>query len=149
MEVLEGAKAKCLIIVPFKGIIRALDTELKKAGRTVAVVNGDVPIAARKKIFTAFKTEDEPHDLLCHPKVMAHGLNLTEADLLVSYAPIYGNDDWSQVIQRFNRAGQKNKMTIARIAAHPLEWDIYKSLDADGMTQQTIMNLYRRVIESP
>jgi hypothetical protein len=146
MEILEGARAKCIIVVPFKGIIRDLEKELRRAGRSVAVINGDVPLAARKKIFTAFKTEDEPHDLLCHPKVMAHGLNLTEADLVACYAPISGNEDWSQVIERFNRAGQKNKMTIARIATHPMEWDIYKALDADGFTQQTIMSLYRKVI---
>ena len=115
----------------------------------MGVINGDVAIGVRKKIFTAFKTETDPHVLLAHPKVMAHGLNLTEADLLVSYAPIYGNDDWSQVIERFNRAGQKNKMTIARIAAHPLEWEIYKRLDADGVTQQSIMDLYRKVIQAP
>lgn len=146
LEVVQTAVAKVIIIVPFKGIIRALETELKRANYTVGVVNGDVAANARKKIFTAFKTETDPHILLAHPKVMAHGLNLTEADLLVNYAPIYGNDDYSQVIERFNRAGQKNKMTIARIAAHPIEWDIYKSIDADGMTQQSIMNLYRKVI---
>jgi hypothetical protein len=30
-----------------------------------------------------------------------------------------------------------------------MEWDIYKALDADGFTQQTIMSLYRKVIQTP
>lgn len=148
MEILESAKAKCIIIVPFKGIIRELHRELVKAGRTVGVVNGDVTPTARKQIFTAFKTQDDPHDLLCHPKVMAHGLNLTEADMLVNYAPITGNEDYGQVIERFDREGQKNKMTIARMARHPMEWDLYKSIDADAVTQQSIMDLYRKVMDT-
>ena len=149
LEVIESAKAKVIILVPFKGIIRDLDKELRAKHYTVGVINGDVALNARKQIFTAFKTETDPHIILAHPKVMAHGLNLTEADLLVTYAPISGNEDYSQAIERFNRAGQKNKMTIARIAAHPMEWDIYKALDADGFTQQTIMSLYRKVIQMP
>ena len=149
LEVIESAKAKVIILVPFKGIIRDLDKELRAKHYTVGVINGDVALNARKQIFTAFKTETDPHIILAHPKVMAHGLNLTEADLLVTYAPISGNEDYSQAIERFNRAGQKNKMTIARIAAHPMEWDIYKALDADGFTQQTIMSLYRKVIQTP
>lgn len=143
-EIIESAKAKVIIIVPFKGIIRDLEARLKKDKYTVGVVNGDVSPGMRKKIFTAFKTEVDPHILLAHPKVMAHGLNLTEADLLINFAPIYGNEDYSQVIERFNRAGQKNKMTIARIASHPLEWDLYKMIDDDAATQQSILDLYRK-----
>lgn len=147
-EIIDGAKAKVIVIVPFKGIIKELERELRAKRFTVGVINGDVPPGQRKIIISNYKNEVDPHILLCHPKVMAHGLNLTEADLMVCYAPIYGNDDYSQVIERFNRAGQKNKMTIARIAAHPIEWEIYKSIDNDAQTQKTILDLYRQVVES-
>ena len=70
--------------------------------------------------------------------VMAHGLNLTEADTLIFYAPIYSNDEFQQVADRFNRAGQTRKMTIVRIGAHPLEWDIYRQLDGKATTQNSI-----------
>lgn len=145
-EVIDSAVAKVIVIVPFKGIIQELARELRARKYTVGVINGDVSPGQRKSIITAYKTETDPHILLCHPKVMAHGLNLTEADLMVCYAPIYGNDDYSQVIERFNRAGQKNKMTIARIAAHPIEWEIYKMIDNDAATQKTILDLYRQVV---
>jgi uncharacterized DUF497 family protein len=62
------------------------------------------------------------------PEGHGHGLNLTEADTLIFYAPIYSNDEFQQVTERFNRAGQVNKMTIVRMAAHPLEWEIYRLL---------------------
>jgi SNF2 family DNA or RNA helicase len=113
----------------------------------VGVLNGDVSPGARDRIIRDFKSGPDPHILLCHPKVMAHGLNLTEADMLISYAPIYSNDEWRQVLERFNRAGQTRKMTVVRMASHPLEWSIYKMLDNRGATQDGILDLYKQVVE--
>jgi uncharacterized protein (UPF0335 family) len=77
---------------------------------------------------------------------MAHGLNLTEADTLIFYAPIYSNDETQQVVERFNRVGQTRKMTIARIGAHALEWSIYGLIDSRKISQDSILDLYRRTI---
>ncbi len=145
IETIQQASAKVLVVVPFKGIIRLLETELNKQGITCAVVNGDVPMAKRTEIFKAFKTQKDPHVLLCHPAVMAHGLNLTEADMLIFYAPIYSNDEVEQVNERFNRAGQTRKMTIVRIGCHPLEWAIYRLTDTRKEAQNSILELYDSV----
>ena len=144
LEAIESASAKVLVIVPFKGIINDLAKELNKH-HSCAVINGDVSPRVRDKIIVDFKTQADPHVLLCHPKVMAHGLNLTEADTLIFYAPIYSNDEFQQVTEHFNRAGQTRKMTIIRIAAHPLEWDIYRMVDNKKLTQDNILNLYKSV----
>lgn len=144
-EVIDNASAKVIVIVPFKGITYALEKELKRT-YTVVVVNGDVPLRQRDRVFHAFKKQADPHILLCHPKVMAHGLNLTEADTMAFYAPIFSNDEYQQVIERFNRAGQTLKMTIARIGAHPLEWAIYQAVDTRAKAQDTILALYNDII---
>jgi len=146
LEAVQSASAKVLVVVPFKGIIRLLAPELEKAGYSCAIVNGDVPMGKRSEIFKAFKTQKDPHVLLCHPAVMAHGLNLTEADVLIFYAPIYSNDEVEQVNERFNRAGQTRAMTIVRIGAHPLEWAIYKATDVKKQSQNSILELYDNLI---
>ena len=146
MECIEQASAKVLVVVPFKGIIQSLADEVGKT-YSVGVLNGDVSPKRRDQIIKDFKTTPDPHVLLCHPKVMAHGLNLTEADTLIFYAPIYSNDEFQQVTERFNRAGQTRKMTIIRVAAHPLEWDIYKMVDNKKLTQDNILALYKAVTE--
>jgi SNF2 family DNA or RNA helicase len=146
LETIESASAKVLVIVPFKGIIQALATEVGKH-YSVGVLNGDVSPRARDRIILDFKTTKDPHVLLCHPKVMAHGLNLTEADTLIFYAPIYSNDEFQQVTERFNRAGQTRKMTIVRIAAHPMEWEIYKMVDNKKTTQDNILALFKSITE--
>lgn len=146
LEIIEQASAKVLVIVPFKGIITALRQEIEKY-HSVAVLNGDVSRTQRDHIIHSFKSGANPRVLLCHPKVMSHGLNLTEADTLIFYAPIYSNDEAQQVTERFNRAGQKNKMTVVKVAAHPLEWEIYKLLDSRKITQDSILTLYRTITE--
>ena len=146
LEAIEQASAKVLVIVPFKGIIHALAEEIGKH-HTVAVLNGDVSRTRRDTIIHEFKTTPNPRVLLCHPKVMSHGLNLTEADTLIFYAPIYSNDEAQQVTERFNRAGQTRKMTVIKVAAHPLEWEIYKLLDTRKLTQDSILTLYRTITE--
>jgi SNF2 family DNA or RNA helicase len=110
-------------------------------------MNGDVSIGARNRIIRAFKSGPDPRILLCHPKVMAHGLNLTEADTTIFYAPIYSHDEYAQVIERFNRTGQTRKMTVVRIAACSFEQDIYSLLDGRALNQDSILKLYERVIQ--
>ena len=146
LECIEQASAKVLVVVPFKGIIKALNEELSKH-YSVGVLNGDVSPKMRDQIIKDFKTTPDPHILLCHPKVMSHGLNLTEADTLIFYAPIYSNDEFQQVTERFNRTGQTRKMTIVRIGSHPIEWEIYKLVDTKKLTQDNILGLYRAVTE--
>lgn len=145
LEAIEGAAAKVIVIVPFKGIIQSLEKELSLR-YTVGVLNGDVSPKRRDAIIKDFKTTPDPHILLCHPQVMAHGLNLVEADMVIFYAPIYSNDEFRQVIERNNRAGQTRKMTIVRIAAHPLEWEIYRTVDVKGIGQDNILKLYSSLV---
>ena len=146
-ECIEQASAKVLVVVPFKGIIRSLEADLAKRW-SVGMLNGDVSVKRRDQIVHEFKTGPDPHVLLCHPRVMSHGLNLTEADTLVFYGPIYSNDQVMQVVERFNRTGQTRKMTVIRIAAHPIEWQIYKMVDTRGTTQNGILELFRRVTDA-
>ena len=146
-QTIDTASAKVLVIVPFKGIIRSLEAELVARGYSCAVLNGDVSPGMRVKIVKNFKTQKDPHILLCHPEVMATSLNLVEADLTIFYAPIYSNDQYRQVIERNNRTGQLLPMTVVRMAAHPLEWQIYRQLDNKGITQDNILGLYRTVVE--
>lgn len=149
-ECIEQAAAKTLIIVPFKGITRILKEELqewhtkKKDGKRVEIVNGDVTQKDRDQIFQDFRDDPDLNELVCHPAVMAHGLTLTQADMLVFYAPIYSNDQSMQVMDRINRPGQKRSMTIVRIAANALERGIYAMLDSRTQTQENMLALYKQ-----
>jgi SNF2 family DNA or RNA helicase len=148
LECIEQASAKVLVIVPFKGITQLLHTEVAKL-HSCEIVNGDVTIPRRNDIFRRFKSDEDPRVLLCHPKVMAHGLTLTEADMLIFYAPIYSNEESQQVMERINRPGQTRPMTIVRIGANALEWEIYRQVEGKRVSQQSILDLYTHVLHSP
>jgi SNF2 family DNA or RNA helicase len=147
LECIEQASAKVLVIVPFKGITKLLHTEVSKH-YTCEIVNGDVTPKRRNEIFREFRTATDPHVLLCHPKVMAHGLTLTEADMLIFYAPIYSNEESQQVMERINRPGQTRPMTIVRMGANAVEWEIYRQVEGKRVSQESILNLYRTVLQS-
>lgn len=147
------AQGKRLVIAPFKGIVQLLGTELPKPdqqaglpGYRVLTLNGDVPAAKRAGIVEQFKTDPEIDGLLCHPKVMSHGLNLTEADMTIFYGPINSNRQYLQVIERFFRRGQKFPMWLLRMVAHPIEASIYKVVDGRGTMQRNILDLYDEFI---
>ncbi|MDR3427793.1 DEAD/DEAH box helicase [Silvimonas sp.] len=146
MECIRSASAKVIVIVPFKGITESLAAELRKH-YSVGLLNGDVSANKRHETVQAFKHTPDPHILLCHPKVMSHGLNLTEADTTIFYAPIYSNSQYQQVIERFNRAGQVNKMTVYKIAAHPMEWEIYRQTELAIANQESILSLYSSLLQ--
>jgi SNF2 family DNA or RNA helicase len=145
LECITQAAAKVIVIVPFKGIIQALKREIDQQ-YSCEVINGDVSKTQRDKIIGAFKNTPDPHVLLCHPRVMAHGLNLTEADMTIFYGPIYSNNEDQQVIERFNRPGQTRKMTIVQIGALPLEWGVYQIVNQQKIGQESILSLYRNEV---
>jgi SNF2 family DNA or RNA helicase len=152
-EYIEQAAAKVLVIVPFKGIARVLEEELqhwhddKGDGRRVKLVNGDVSMTERNRIFQDFRDDPALTELVCHPAVMAHGLNMTQADMVVFYAPIYSNDQSAQVMDRINRPGQKLHMTVGRIIASPLEQAIYAMVEGRQQSQMNMLELFRKEMQ--
>jgi SNF2 family DNA or RNA helicase len=153
-EYIEQAAAKVLVIVPFKGIARVLEEELnawhqaKGDGKRVKLVNGDVSLTERTRIFQNFRDDPLLSELVCHPQVMAHGLNMTQADMVVFYAPIYSNDQSGQVMDRINRPGQKLHMTVGRIVASPLEQTIYAMVEGKQQSQMNMLELFRKEVMS-
>ena len=145
LECIAEAGGKTIVVVPFKGIINSLAEKVSEH-YTCAIVNGDVSIAKRNEIFRQFREQPDPHVLLCHPKVMAHGLTLTEASTMVFFAPIYSNEEYQQVTERINRPGQKNKMTIIKIAASSTELGIYKAVEDKKTGQDHVLDLYKQAI---
>jgi SNF2 family DNA or RNA helicase len=152
-ETIEQASAKVIVVVPFKGIVHALRQELNEwhasrgTGRRVEIINGDVPAKRRSEIFQDFRDDPALNEIICHPAVMAHGLNLTHADMLIFYAPIYSNDQSGQVMDRINRPGQQLHMTIVRIEANAMERAIYAMLEGKQQSQENMLSLFKKELQ--
>lgn len=149
-DTIDQAAAKVLVIVPFKGIVRALTDEVnawhtaRGDGRRCAMVNGDVSPKDRTRLFEDFRDDPDFTEMICHPKVMSHGLTFTEADMVVFYGPIYSNDQTGQVMDRINRPGQTRNMHIVRIVANALERGIYAMVESRAESQGAMLALYHK-----
>ncbi len=142
-ELIAENNEKVLVFVPFTGVLNALAIELRKKW-SVAVVDGGVSPSKRNKIFREFRTLKDPHVLLCHPQVMAHGLDLTTASLSIWFAPYWKAEIYQQANARTDGSRQKVKIDIANIYATAEEHRIYSVLREKGRLQDIILGLSKR-----
>lgn len=139
-ELIAGNDEKVLVFVPFTGVLEALAAKLRKKW-SVAVVQGTVPPRKRVEIFRSFRTVEGPHVLVCHPEVMAHGLDLTAASLSIWYAPFCKAEIYQQANARIDGSKQKVKIDIAHIYATKEEKRIYSVLESKGKLQDVVLEL--------
>jgi SNF2 family DNA or RNA helicase len=139
-ELIEENDEKVLVFVPFTGVLDALAIELRKKW-TVAVVDGSVSPSKRNQIFKDFRSSKDPHVLVCHPQVMAHGLDLTAATLSVWYAPYQKAEIYQQANARTDGSKQKVKIDIAHIYATAEEHRAYQVLGGKGRFQDIVLDL--------
>lgn len=139
-ELIEENNEKVLVFVPFTGALDALAVELRKRW-SVAIVDGGVSPAKRNQIFKDFRNLKDPHILLCHPQVMAHGLDLTTASLSIWYAPFWKAEIYQQANARTDGSKQTVKIDIAHIFATAEEKRIYSVLKDKGRLQDVVLAL--------
>jgi len=139
-ELIEENNEKVLVFVPFTGVLDALATELRKKW-SVDVVDGRTTTNRRNQTFRDFRTLKDPHVIVCHPQVMAHGLDLTTASLSIWYAPFCKPEIYQQANARTDGSRQKVKMDIAHIYATAEERRIYTTLKEKGRFQDIVLAL--------
>jgi len=139
-EVIAENDEKVIVLVPFTGALDAVATELRKKW-SVAVVDGRVSAGARTTIFREFRTLPNPHVLVAHPQVLAHGLDLTAATLTIWYAPTYKAEVYQQANARMDGSKQKIKIDICHLYATAEEKRIYQVLKERGKLQDIVLSL--------
>ena len=139
-ELVEEAEGKVIIFVPFTGALNRVSEQLSK-NYTVGVVDGSVSLTKRNKVFQDFRHSAEPHILLAHPGVMAHGLNLTVASTIVWYAPFASHRIYEQACERIARPGQKMYTTIVHISSTQTERRIYNALKDRKAMQDVLLDM--------
>ncbi len=137
-EVIEEAGAKVLVFVPLTGALNSVATALRKRW-TVGVVHGATSAHERNEIFKAFQQTSDPHIIVANPGTLSHGLTLTEADVIIWFAPITSNETYQQACARIVRPGQKRTTLIVHIEATPLEREMYARLQRKESMQGLLL----------
>jgi len=145
-EAIEQAAAKVLVFVPYLGALRLVFDHVRKH-HTAEMIDGSVGRTARSKIFNDFQDARDPHIIVAHPKVAAHGLNLVAADTIIWFSPIHSLDIYDQANERMARPGQKLATNIVHLGSCPVEWGAYKVLSTKGSSQESFLELFKQELQ--
>jgi SNF2 family DNA or RNA helicase len=145
-EVIDEPSHKVLVFVPFTHTIELLREYLQKNGISCDVINGKVPVNRRHEIINDFQTTDKVRVLIIQPQAASHGLTLTEANVIIWYAPVTSVETYLQANARINRPGQRNPMTIVHIKGSEVEGRLYSMLSTNIDNHEKIIDLYRKEI---
>jgi len=146
-EIFTESQSKCIVFVPFTAVLkRVVEYISSQCGLTVAIIDGSVTGANRGAILTRFQNADDPQIIVANPEAAAHGLNLTAADTIIWFAPIFSTETYLQANERINRPGQKLSMRIIHIVANSMEKKLYDALKDNALAHEQILNLYREEV---
>ncbi len=142
-EVLDETDRKVLVLVPFIHALTGVATHLRSKGVDLAVVHGGTSRAQRDKIFGDFQSKDTPRIIVAHPQTLAHGLTLTEANVIIWYSPTTSLEIYEQANARINRPGQLHKTLIVHMIGTPIEQATYTRLRSKQRMQNCLLDLFK------
>jgi SNF2 family DNA or RNA helicase len=142
-ETIDETERKVIVFVPYVHALKGVSDYLRGKGYDVATVHGETPMGQRNKVFTSFQSAPSPRVIVAHPQCMAHGLTLTEANLIVWYAPVQSLEIYEQANARIVRPGQTHKTIIAHLRGTAVERLAYNRLRLRAKMQGLLLALFR------
>lgn len=145
-ELVAESDGKVIVFVPLTGGLEMVSEFLGRTWET-SVVHGDVGKTERDAIFSGFGRAGGSHVLVAHPKCMAHGLNLVEANTTVWFIPTNNHSDYVQANGRTVRPGQKRHTFIVHIEGSEVERRMYKRLQTKSSMQNLLLDMIKEGME--
>lgn len=142
VELIDEAEGKVIVFVDFIHASKMIAERLKKFGYAVEQVSGETPKTERDRIFTAFQSAVFPRVIVAHPKCMAHGLTLTEANVIIWFSPTSSLETYEQACARITRPGQTRKQLIMHLTGTAVESKLYKRLQQRASLQGALLEMF-------
>lgn len=137
-DIIEEAGGKLLIFAPLTSVLNLIYEQLRKE-ITCERVNGAVSAGRRNKIFADFQDKADPRVLICEPRTMSHGLNLTAASTIVWFGPTDNLETYEQANARID--GPEACGVVIQLSSSPVEREIYKRQQEKQALQGSIFTL--------
>lgn len=149
LEVIEESEKKVIVFAGFTGALRRIVKELKKHKISSEYVDGSVSSNRRNEIFETFQNTRDIKVLVANPRTASHGLTLTAASTIVWWTPVYSLESYLQANGRVRRPGQTSKSTVVNLGSTPFEWSVYKMLLDKDEHLNSVLDLYKKIVETP
>jgi SNF2 family DNA or RNA helicase len=143
VDKIQEAEGKVIVFASFIPTTELLHQHLNAQKIPAALINGNVSAKARAQVFYEFQNSVEPRVLVAHPRTMAHGLTLTEANVIIWFTPPpEGLDTYQQACARITRPGQRRTTYIIHLTAAPIEAKIYRRLQQSASLQGALLEMF-------
>jgi len=140
--IIDSAEGKVIVILPYIHIAKVLSEALEKTHKHHLIM-GEISPRQRSQIFKEFQDRYDPiRVILAHPRVLAHGLNLTAANTIVWFAPIFSREIYEQVNGRIIRLGQELEQYIMHLSGGAEEDGAYRVLERKGTMQEMVLQAF-------
>jgi SNF2 family DNA or RNA helicase len=136
---------KTIVAVPFTFAMEVLQHMLTERGYRSAIINGTVPESRRHAVLNGWRG-DEYDVLIVHPQVTAHGLDLTAAESIVYFAPIFGSNAFAQLNMRIQGERQQGRPAIVYLSCTQLERNRYNALKKGVETSEELLAEYNQAL---
>lgn len=140
LDFLKRAPHPVLVFSIFVETCEHLNKLLNDNGLESRVIYGEVSKSSRNKTLEDFKA-GKVKAIVAHPKTMAHGLNLIEADTVLWYGPPMSNGQYEQANKRVHRNGQIKHCHVIDFHGSPTEQRLFLVLRKRGNVQKAILEL--------
>lgn len=147
-DIIDSTSRKAVIFSPFIARCHSLTDWLNNKGYTTECVTGETSEKNRAKIFGAFQNETAPRVLVCHPRTVAFGVELSAADVMIfDGVCLSGDFTYGQALARLSSAKQtSDHIHVVHVFSSQLELKMIRALTegqkmsaviADAFTQAT------------
>jgi SNF2 family DNA or RNA helicase len=141
-EVLDEAAGKVIVFAEFTHTATAVQSILANKKYDTVLVTGGTSKGVRDTIFGDFQTAVSPRVIVAHPKCMAHGLTLTEANVICWFTPTTSLETYEQANARISRPGQIRKQLIIHLTGSPIETKLYRRLQERKSLQGALLEMF-------
>jgi superfamily II DNA or RNA helicase len=143
LEELESEGHAALVFSQFRGALDEMEKVAKRAGVRYLRMDGQTPMAQRKKIVAEFQSGEGPAFFFISLKTGGVGLNLTRANYVFHIDPWWNPSVENQASDRAHRIGQTRSVFVQRlIMRHTIE---ERMLELKARKAE----LFRQLIDEP
>jgi SNF2 family DNA or RNA helicase len=142
-EILDASSQPVILFAPFTAVIGRITEWLTSKGIPHGTVTGATSSAKRLSNFDALQS-GMIRVLVAHPQAMAHGITLTNSNVVVWWTPIYSHEIYEQANGRVVRPGQTRDTYFVHLTCSALESRVLRKLESKAVLQGTLLDFLQR-----
>jgi SNF2 family DNA or RNA helicase len=141
--ILEASTQPVILFAPFTAVIGRITDHLTRKSVPHCTVTGATSTSERLRSFDALQS-GMVRVLVAHPQAMAHGITLTNSNVVVWWCPIYSHEIYEQANGRVVRPGQTRDTYFVHLTCSALESRVLRKLESKSVLQGTLLDYLQR-----